>query len=67
MTGKPNKLVLAATAGVHLSVTALTWRDLRDRPAWQVRGNKTIWRLASAANTIGSAAYWLYGRRRRAG
>ncbi len=60
---KPNKLVLAAVAVVHVAFMALTWRDIRDRSARQVRGNKTIWRVASAVNTVGSAAYWLFGRR----
>jgi hypothetical protein len=49
---------------VHLTVMTLTWRDLRARPASQVRGNKKIWQVASALNTSGSAAYWLFGRRR---
>ncbi|MGI9093277.1 MAG: hypothetical protein ACR2FF_07535 [Mycobacteriales bacterium] len=62
---KPSKLVLAAIATAHLTITALTWRDLRNRPAQSVRGSKSIWRAASAANTMGSAAYWLGGRRRR--
>ena len=62
--GKPNKLVLAVVGVVHLTVMTLTWRDLRSRPADQVRGNKKIWRVASALNTTGSAAYWLFGRRR---
>jgi hypothetical protein len=61
---KPNKLVLAVVAVVHLTVMTLTWRDLRARPASQVRGNKRIWQAASALNTTGSAAYWLIGRRR---
>ncbi len=61
---KPNKLVLAVIAVVHLTAVTLTWRDLRDRPAGQVRGSKTFWRIASALNTGGSAAYWLFGRRR---
>jgi hypothetical protein len=64
--GKPNIAVLAAVAVVHLTVTTLTWRDLRSRPAGQVRGPKMLWRVASALNTTGSAAYWLFGRRRRA-
>jgi hypothetical protein len=55
--------VLAYTVVVHAPVTALTWRDLRDRPATQVRGDKKIWRIASAVNTLGSVAYWLVGRR----
>jgi len=49
---------------VHLTVMTLTWRDLRHRPAGQVRGNKKFWRAASALNTSGSAAYWMFGRRR---
>ena len=61
---KPNKLVLATVAVVHLTVMTLTWRDLRSRPAGQVRGNKKMWQVASALNTSGSAAYWLFGRRR---
>jgi hypothetical protein len=61
---KPNKLVLAIIAVVHLTAVTLTWRDLRARPAAQVRGPKKIWQVASALNTSGSAAYWLFGRRR---
>lgn len=61
---KPSKLVLAAIGVVHLTVMALTWRDLRGRPAGQVRGHKKFWQVASALNTTGSAAYWVFGRRR---
>jgi hypothetical protein len=61
---RPNKLVLAIIAVVHLTAVALTWRDLRSRPAGQIRGPKRIWQVASALNTSGSAAYWLFGRRR---
>ena len=66
MTRKPNSLVtvLVYVAVVHVPVTALTWRDLSARPDAQVRGSKTIWRVASAVNTMGSVAYWLVGRRR---
>jgi len=63
-TRRPNKLVLAIIAVVHLAAVTLTWRDLRSRPAAQVRGPKRVWQVASALNTSGSAAYWLFGRRR---
>lgn len=63
---KPNKVVLAIIAVVHVTIMTLTWRDLRYRPAGQVRGPKKLWRVASALNTTGSVAYWLFGRRRRA-
>ena len=55
---------MATVAVGHLTAVALTWRDLRNRSPEQVRGNKKIWRAASAVNTLGSAAYWLFGRRR---
>jgi hypothetical protein len=61
---RPNKLVYAVIAVVHLSAVTLTWRDLGRRSAAQVRGRKAIWRVASALNTLGSVAYWLFGRRR---
>lgn len=61
---KPNKLVLAMVGVVHISAMTLTWRNIRNRPARQVRGNKAIWRTASAMNTAGSAAYWIFGRKR---
>ena len=60
---KPNKPVLGAVLVVHVTVATLTWRNLRSRPAAQVRGSKTLWRVASALNTLGSVAYWLFGRR----
>lgn len=62
-TRKPNKFVLAAIAAAHLSITALTWRDLNRRPAGQVRGSKILWRALSGANTGGSVAYWVFGRK----
>jgi hypothetical protein len=64
MKRRPNKFVLAVIGVVHLTVVTLTWRDIRQRPADQIRGSKTLWRVLSAANTTGSGAYWLVGRRR---
>ena len=37
---KPDKRILAAIAVFHAAAVALTWRDLRTRAAWQVRGDK---------------------------
>ena len=55
---------MAVAVLVHGVVAALTWRDLRARPDDRVRGSKSLWRLASGANTLGSVGYWLVGRRR---
>lgn len=43
-------------------VTPFMWRDLRHRPADQVRGRKWLWWVAST-NLSGSAAYFLFGRK----
>lgn len=61
---KPNKLVLLFVAVLHLLVTTLTWRDIANRPARDIRGSKTLWRILSALNSINSVAYLLIGRRR---
>jgi hypothetical protein len=56
-------LLIAAVLVVHLVVASFTWRDLRRRSDDQVRGPKAVWRLASAANTGGSVAYFVFGRK----
>ena len=61
---KPNKYVLTVIGVVHVVVVALTWRDISARPADQIRGNKTFWRIFSALNMGNAALYWLFGRRR---
>ena len=57
------KLLLAVVLVVHLILARLTLRDLRRRPASAVRGPKRLWRLWAMANTTGSLAYWVFGRR----
>lgn len=59
----PNKFALIPVAIIHLTAATLTWRDLAIRSDAEVRGPKPLWRVASAINTLGSAAYWLFGRR----
>ena len=61
MERKPSPLLLVVTG--HILVTAWTWRDIRRRPAQQIRGSKGLWRFLSAVNTLGSVGYWLIGRR----
>jgi hypothetical protein len=53
----------AAALLAHVLVTAYTWRDLNRRTDAEVRGSKRVWRIASGANTIGSVAYLLFGRK----
>jgi hypothetical protein len=64
MERKSRRVVVLVLTG-HALVAAWTWRDIRRQPARQVRVSKTFWRIASAVNTLGSAGYWLIGRRYR--
>jgi hypothetical protein len=61
MERKPNSLLLILIG--HVLAAAWTWRDIRQRPAQQIRGSKGLWRVFSAVNTVGAVAYWLIGRR----
>ena len=64
MERKSSGVVVLVLAG-HALAAAWTWRDIRQQQAQQARGSKTFWRIASAANTLGSLGYWLIGRRYR--
>jgi hypothetical protein len=64
MARKPDPRVLVAAVAVQGAVAAVTLRDLAQRPADRVRGPKWVWRIFGTANTVGSAAYWLFGRKR---
>ena len=48
---------------VEAVLTAVALRDLRRRPADQVRGPKPAWFLASFVQPVGPLAYLLLGRR----
>jgi hypothetical protein len=52
----------AVTIVVSLIIVAAAERDIQSRDDDEVRGNKTVWRLASL-NALGSIAYFLWGRR----
>jgi hypothetical protein len=64
MKRKPNKYVVAGLAVIHVTVVSLTWRDIKNRPPGEVRGNKRFWFVFSALNMGNAALYWLFGRRR---
>jgi hypothetical protein len=56
------KRILVVGLAIHAIVLTLTWRDLVRRPDSAVRGPKPGWAIASGLNTLGSLAYWLFGR-----
>jgi hypothetical protein len=53
-----------ALLAAHLFITSLTWRDLRGRRADQVRGSKSLWKVAAAANMSNSLVYFVIGRKK---
>lgn len=55
-------ITFAGIAQITLLLAAL--RDLRRRPASQVRGRKSVWAALSFVNFIGPLAYFVFGRRR---
>jgi hypothetical protein len=63
MSGSPKRVALVALVLAEIGLAALTWRDLRRRPAEEIRGSKRLWRIISTINPGNSVAYWLVGRR----
>jgi hypothetical protein len=49
---------------VEVVLTVAAVRDLRKRPAAQVRGPKPLWGLACSVQPFGPVAYLVLGRRR---
>lgn len=56
-------VVIALTA-VQAVVGTITVRDISKREPELIRGPKVLWKLWGGSNTLGSAVYWLFGRRK---
>ncbi|HEX6459804.1 MAG TPA: hypothetical protein VF032_12860 [Thermoleophilaceae bacterium] len=50
---------------VALPLIAAAQRDIQQRPASEIRGEKWIWRLV-CLNALGAVVYFSWGRRRAA-
>ena len=61
-----NPVQRAATvvlAAVQLALAVAAWRDLAQRPADEVNGDKRLWTFLIAINWIGPILYFRRGRR----
>ena len=58
--------VLVALVAVQAVVGTVTVRDISRRRPELVRGPKLFWAIWGGSNTLGSAAYWLFGCRKQA-
>ena len=63
MNGDKTRIALAVLFLAEVGLAALTWRDIRNRPAEEIRGSKRLWRVISTINPGNSVAYWLVGRK----
>lgn len=63
LTTTQQRLIVAGGV-VEAVLTTIGLRDLRRRPAEQVRGPKAAWGLATFVQPVGPVAYLLVGRRR---
>lgn len=60
---RTQQLLIIASAGVELVVTATALVDLARRPADQMRGTKPLWALGCIVQPLGPVAYLVLGRR----
>lgn len=51
---------------VQLALLISALRDIRRRPADQIRGSKRLWTMVSLINWVGPIAYFKFGRLDRA-
>lgn len=59
-----SRALIIVGATVQLGLQALALRDLRKRPAGQVKGPKKAWAVASFINFVGPIAYLTVGRKK---
>lgn len=62
---KVSRRVIGAAIGFQAVIGGITIRDINKRARDQVRGPRLLWKIWGGTNTLGSLAYWLFGRRRR--
>ena len=58
------KIGVSITGAVQIALLIAALRDLRRRPADEIRGSKRLWTAASFVNFVGPISYFLWGRRR---
>ncbi|MBO0745761.1 MAG: hypothetical protein J2P43_12135 [Candidatus Dormibacteraeota bacterium] len=58
------RAAVAALVAAQIVIGSITVRDIRRRPPELVRGPRLLWMVWAGTNMMGSAAYWLLGRRR---
>jgi len=60
---KANPKVVIPLLIAQAVIGTLTVRDISARSDAEVRGPKLLWKIWGGTNMLGSAVYWLFGRR----
>jgi hypothetical protein len=58
------RLTVIATIIIQITLLIAALRDIRRRPAAEIRGPKALWTAIAFINYIGPIAYFIYGRRK---
>lgn len=59
----PRRIGLVLVGAVQVGLLIAAQVDIQRRPAAQVNGSKTMWRLICLLNTVGPLSYFRWGRR----
>jgi len=62
--GTGGKIGVVALSAAQLALQGAALKDLKERPAAQVKGPKILWFAVSFMNFAGPSAYFLFGRRK---
>ena len=60
---KANPKVVIPLMIAQAVIGTFTVRDISQRSDDEVRGPKLLWKIWGGTNMLGSALYWLFGRR----
>jgi hypothetical protein len=58
------RLGVVVVGAIQLTLLLAAQRDISRRPAEQIRGSKTMWRVATLVNLIGPGSYFAFGRKK---
>jgi hypothetical protein len=61
-TTRTHQAVVSILVGAGVVIVAIAERDLQHRPAAELRGPKTLWRML-CLNVLGVIGYYRWGRR----
>jgi hypothetical protein len=60
----PGRVGISILGTIQVALLIAAQVDIQRRPASEVNGSKTVWRLVCLLNTIGPLSYFRWGRKR---